>query len=747
MAKLAKYLRPYASAVVLSVVLLIAQAACDLSLPNYMSDIVNVGIQQGGVADAFPEAVSADGLSFLEVFMTAEERKTVEESYTLLSSGGVKSVDDRYAERYPLLKTRDIYILSETGRPARDKLGRIFGETAWTFINAMKVLAAQGGNGMRSVPPGSADIAGADLSKLYPYRSLFEKLPAGQMEQARAAARKNPDSMLLQSGAALTRNFYRELGMDLGKLRNGYLVRTGALMLLLTLAGGAATVLVGLLSSRLSAGVARDLRKDVFAKVESFSGHEFDRFSTASLITRTTNDVTQLQMLLMTGLRVICYAPIIGAGGVVLALKKSASMSWIIALVCVILTGVILVVYRIAVPRFRLIQKLVDRVNLVARESLNGLMVIRAFGRREFEEERFDRANSELTGNLLFVNRVMVFMMPVMTLIFNGASLLIVWVGSHEIAQSAMQVGDMMAFMQYSMQIIMSFLMISMMFILVPRAAVSASRISEVLAVRPAVRDPEHAERFRPDRKGYVEFRGVSFRYEGAEEDALSGVTFTAEPGRTTAIIGPTGSGKTTLVSLVPRFYDATAGEILVNGADVRKVGQRELRAQIGFVPQKGILLSGTVGSNLRYAKKDATAEELRSAAETAQAMEFIGESPEGFERTVAQGGGNVSGGQKQRLSIARALVKNPSVYIFDDSFSALDFKTDAALRKALKEKTRGSTVLIVSQRVGTILDADQILVLDEGRIVGRGTHRELLKTCPVYYEIASSQLTREELA
>jgi ATP-binding cassette subfamily B protein len=517
-------------------------------------------------------------------------------------------------------------------------------------------------------------------------------------------------------------------------------------MLLRALGGGVSTVLVSYISSRVAAGVARNLRQDIFSKVESFTNAEFDRFSTASLITRSTNDVTQVQMLLMIGIRMIFFAPIMAVGGVVMALDKSVSMSWIIGLACAVLLGLILVVFAVAMPKFKLIQKLIDRLNLVARESLSGMMVIRAFGTQRHEEDRFDAANRDLTKTNLFVNRVMVTMMPVMMLIMNGLTLLIIWVGARQISDSAMRVGDMMAFMQYAMQIIMSFLMISMMFIFVPRAAVSAERIAEILSAETSVKDPENPKKPVPSRRGLVEMKNVSFRYQGAGEDALENLSFTARPGETTAIIGSTGSGKSTIANLLLRFYDATRGQVLVGGVDVREMSQHELRKSIGFVPQKGNLLSGTIESNLKYGDRNAADEVMKKSAEVAQALGFIEEKPEGFGDPIAQGGSNVSGGQKQRLSIARALVKKPDIFIFDDSFSALDFKTDVALRRALKEYTGGSTVILVAQRVGTIMHAEQILVLDEGRLVGRGTHMELLRDCPTYYEIASSQLSKEEL-
>ena len=526
-----------------------------------------------------------------------------------------------------------------------------------------------------------------------------------------------------------------------------YIISTGAVMLLIALAGGAATVLVGFISARVATGVARNIRWDIFAKVGSFSHNEFDRFSTASLITRCTNDVTQIQMLLIIGLRMLCYAPIMGVGGVIMAVNKSASMSWIIAASVIALIGLTVVFMAAAIPKFKLIQKLVDRLNLVSRENLSGMMVIRAFGTQKHETGRFDKANRDLTDTHLFVNRVMAAVFPLMMLVMNGVSLLVIWVGAHKVAESAIQVGDMMAFMQYAILIIMSFLFISMMFVFVPRAAVSAERIAEVLSVEVSIKDPENPRPFDANLKGLVEFRNVCFRYHGAQEDALRDITFTAKPGETTAIIGSTGAGKSTVANLAMRFYDVSGGQILVNGVDVREVKQGDLRDKIGYVPQKDVLLTGTVASNVKYGRGDASDAEVESAVRVAQARDFIEEMPGQFASEIAQGGANVSGGQKQRLSIARALAKNPEILIFDDSFSALDFKTDSALRRALREHAADVTVIVVAQRVGTVMNAEQIIVLNEGEIVGKGAHSELLKTCPEYLEIATSQLTKEELA
>ena len=555
------------------------------------------------------------------------------------------------------------------------------------------------------------------------------------------------DSMIVQAAAAPVKAEYAALGMDTGKLSSDYIIHIGMLMLLVTLLSGACTITVGYLASRTAAGLARDLRRNVFQKVESFSSTEFDKFSTASLITRSTNDITQIQMVVIMMMRMVFYAPIIGVGGVIRAVGKSANMWWIIALAVVVLLGLILTVFSIALPKFKIIQTLIDRLNLVTRENLSGMMVIRAFNMQPFEEKRFDTANKDLTSTTLFINRVMVVMMPVMMMVMNGLTLVIIWVGAHQVAQSSMQVGDMMAFMQYAMQIVMAFLMLAMMFIILPRAAVSGDRIADVLETKPVINDPQNPSDFTEPFKATIEFRNVYFRYPGAEEDVLHNISFTAQPGQTTALIGTTGSGKSTIVSLIPRFYDVTEGTVFVDGIDIREVSQHELRTKIGYIPQKGTLFSGTIESNLLYGDENATDEELKLAADIAQATEFISSKPEGLQTEVAQGGMNVSGGQKQRLAIARALVKKAPIYIFDDSFSALDFKTDAALRKSLKEHTGSSTMMIVTQRIATIKNAEQIIVLDEGKIVGKGTHDELMKDSEVYRGIALSQLSIEELA
>ncbi len=742
MIKLARYLKPYLLSLFFAIALLVCQAICDLNLPNFMSNIVSIGIQQGGIDNAAPEAISVNGHTLMRLFLPEEQKQLWDESYTKLSASDTGKEHDKYVKKYPMLAQEDIYIRNDVSKETLAQLNKSFGIATWTFLNFSKDSAAQNSQTIDQ-EEGISDI---NFDELYAMLPSLEQVPSNVMKPYQDQASGMQELMLNQSGIAMTRNFYQELGMDVGGIQTHYVINNGLIMLAIALCGGLATVLVSLIAARMAAGVSRDLRKDVFRKVSNFSNNEFDKFSTASLITRTTNDITQVHIVLLMGLRLMCYAPIMGGGGVIMALGKSVSMSWVIALAVVVLIGLIGTIFAIALPRFKKMQSLIDRLNLVARENLNGLMVIRAFGTEKFEKDRYETANMNLAKNQLFVNRLMVVLMPAMMFIMNCTNILIVWVGAQQIANSSMQIGDMMAFMQYAMQIIIAFLMISMMFILVPRASVSANRIQEVLATESSVNDPEQAKPFDESKIGVVEFKDVCFRYHGADENVLDHITFTAKPGQTTAFIGSTGSGKSTLINLIPRFYDATEGEVIVNGVNVKDVAQHDLRDAIGYVPQKGVLFKGTIASNLRYGDENASQEELEAASAVAQAMDFISKKPEGFESPIAEGGSNVSGGQKQRLSIARALTKKPDIYIFDDSFSALDFKTDAALRHALKEYTADSTVLIVAQRVGTIMNAEQIIVLDEGKVMGIGTHEELLKNCPTYYEIAASQLSKEEL-
>lgn len=736
MLKLRKYLKPFTLSIIAAIVLLFAQAMCDLRLPDTMAKIVNVGIQQSGIERVTPDVISEDGFTFMRLFMSEEDVKLFDESYEF-----VEKNDSQYIDAYPSVAESNLYVLKPVEGETLLELDSAFGKSTYTFINVLKSMNPEAEGDESSFS--ASDIDMAELYKMIP---MFQQLPASIIEDARAESELVMESMRNQTGVVFTKLFYEELGINTSDMQTSYILSQGGLMLLITLLGAIATISVGFLASKIAAGLGRNLRKAIFEKVESFSNAEFDHFSTSSLITRTTNDITQVQTLVVMGIRMIFYAPIMGIGGIIMIMDKNTSMVWILGLAVAILLCLIAFIFVAAMPKFQIMQKLIDRLNLVSRENLSGLMVVRAFGAQTFEEERFDIANKDLTKTSLFVNRVTGFMMPAMMVIMNLTSLLIVWVGAHEIAAATMQVGDMMAFIQYGMQIIMSFLMISMIFIIIPRASVSAKRIVEVLESVPSIQDPEKEEEFVESKLGVVEFRNVSFHYKGAEEDVIKNVSFQALPGKTTAFIGSTGSGKSTLINLIPRFYDVTEGSILVNGVDVRTVSQHKLHEQIGYVPQKGILLSGTIASNLRYGRVEATDEEIAIAAEVAQATDFITNKEDGFDSNIAEGGGNVSGGQKQRLSIARALATEAPIYIFDDSFSALDFKTDSTLRAALKQHTSNATVLIVAQRISTIMNAEQILVLDEGEVVGIGTHDELLKSCPTYYEIASSQLSEEEL-
>ncbi|MEI6308117.1 MAG: ABC transporter ATP-binding protein [bacterium] len=745
MLRLVRYLKPYTLLILLSIALLFIQANADLALPDYLSRIVNNGIQQGGVENAVPVAIRASEMDKLLLMMSAEAKDQVLGDYTLVDQDSPDYA--QYLSLYPILAKEPIYVLKPISAAETEKLNPIMGK-AFVAVSGLEQAMAD--------PAKAAALSqqfGFDFSKIPEGTDIFAmltQLSAAQRAQIATSLDQKlaplGGSMITQMAVGAVKAEYTALGMDTGKLQIDYIVRVGILMLLISLLSMACSVAVGFLSARAAAGSARDIRKEVFKKVESFSNSEFDKFSTASLITRSTNDVTQIQMAVIMLIRMVFYAPIIGVGGIIRAIDKSSSMWWIIAVAVVTLISLILVVFAIALPKFKIIQSLIDRLNLVTRENLSGMMVIRAFNKQKFEEDRFDRANVNLTATTLFVNRIMVTMMPVMMFIMNGLTVLIIWVGSHQVAQSTMQVGDMMAFMQYAIMIVFAFLMLSFMFIILPRASVSGSRIADVLAVKPAIKDPPNPEPFPRPFTGTVEFRHVRFRYPGALEDALCDINFTAQPGQMTALIGATGSGKSTVVNLIPRFYEVTEGAIYIDGADIRQVRQSDLRDKIGFVPQKGTLFSGTIESNLLYADEHATSDTLREATDIAQASEFIFANPEGLSAEISQGGSNVSGGQKQRLSIARALVKKPPIYIFDDSFSALDFRTDSAVRRALKEKTGASTVLIVTQRVSTIKNAEQIIVLDDGEVVGKGTHHELMESCQTYREIALSQLSMEEL-
>jgi len=746
MIRLAKYLKPYRTMILLAIVLLFAQANFDLALPDYLSRIVNVGIQQGGVENALPIAIRQSEMDKLVIFMSVEEKTNALLNYTPVDQDSPDY--DSAVRDYPILEQEPIYVLNEVEGAEIDRLDPVMGK-AILVVSTIELMMAD--------PSMAAEMGGDfdfDLSMIPQGMDVFtllRQLPADQLEGITYVVEQRfgtlGDSMIIQAAVSPIKTEYEALGMDTDMLQTNYILRVGSMMLVLALLSGVCTIAVGYLSAKTAAGTARDIRQDVFRKIESFSIAEFNSFSTASLITRSTNDVTQVQMVVMLIVRLVFYAPILGVGGVIRAVGKGGSMWWIIAVAVIVLIGLILIVISIALPKFKIIQKLIDRINLVARENLSGMMVIRAFNMQAFEENRFDKANIDLTAVSLFINRLMVIMMPLMMLIMNGLSMAIIWVGAHQVAEANMQVGDMMAFIQYAMQIVMSFLMLTMLFIFLPRASVSADRIAEVLETDPVIKDPELPKQFSKPSQGMIEFRDVSFRYPGALSDVLHDITFTAEPGKTTAFIGSTGCGKSTLVNLIPRFFDVTEGAVYVDGLDIRQVTQHDLRDMIGYIPQTGTLFSGTIESNLLYADENASAETLREAVDISQASEFIFAEPEGFSAEISQGGTNVSGGQKQQLSIARALVKKPPIYIFDDSFSALDFRTDYALRVALKEKTGQSTVLIVTQRVPTIKNADQIIVLEKGRVVGKGNHHQLMDSCETYREIALSQLSLEELA
>lgn len=749
MLKIMKYLKKSAVSVVAIIILLLIQALCDISLPDYTSKIVNVGIQQGGIENAVPEVIKENELKRLLMFVDNDDKDAVEDAYTLVKSGDTSDENyDEYVEKYPKLETENVYVLKEIDKEKNEKLNEILGkpEMALLAIEKDGEESKKIKEGILKMMPPRAAMVMKDKSLI----EIMETMPEEQLAPMRKEMFKKfdsmPDSIITQSAIAYVNNEYKSIGIDLDNLQNKYILKSGAQMLGIAILSMFVTIIVTYLAAKVAATLGKILRNNVYEKVMSFSNEEMKKFSTASLITRSTNDIQQIQMMMVMILRFIFYAPMMAMMGIFKVINTNVSMSWIIGVAVLCIVFLLGILFTFVMPKFKLVQNLVDRLNLVSREIITGIMPIRAFSNQKHEEERFDKANGDLTKVNIFVNRIMSCMMPAMMLVMNLIAVLIVYKGTYSIDAGTMQVGDMMAFIQYTMQIIMSFLVIAMMSVMIPRASVSAGRICEVIETEPTIEDPKNAKEFSGNKKGVVEFKNVSFKYPDAEEEILSDISFTAKPGETTAFIGSTGSGKSTLINLIPRFFDVTEGQILVDGVDIREVTQKDLRDKIGYVPQKGILFTGTIASNLRYGNPDATDEEIREAAEIAQATEFIDSKPEGFDTKIAQGGTNVSGGQKQRLSIARAIAKNPEIYIFDDSFSALDLKTDAALRKALKKKTGDSTVLIVAQRISTILHAEQIIVLDEGKVIGKGTHEELLKNCEVYKQIALSQLSKEEL-
>lgn len=745
MKRLLKYWKPYIWSVLGAIVLLFIMGNADLALPDYLSRIVNVGIQSSGIEIAAPQVVRKSQMDNLVLFLSPDQAQEVLAHYTLAEAG---AVDAELLQKYPLLADEPLYVLNSVDQAQTNQLDELLRQPL-VIVSGIQTFAKnpeQAQALIGELPESFSQIpAGVD-----PF-TFLKMASAAQLDALKTAISERLNalepSMVEQMAIAGVRAEYETIGVDLAGIQTNYILRTGGIMLLLSLLASVCSISVSFLAGRTSAAMARDIRRDVFTKVEEFSSQEFNSFSTASLITRSTNDVTQVQMVVFMIMRMAFFAPILGIGGVIRAIDKSPNMWWIIALAVLLLIGFIAIAFIIAIPKFKIIQKLVDRLNLVTREHLSGLMVIRAFNKQDFEEKRFDSANTDLAKVSLFINRTMVSIMPLIMLLMNVLSVVIIWVGSQQIAESTLKIGDMMAFMQYSMQIMFAFMNLSMLLIFLPRAAVSGDRIADVLEKDIAIKDLAEPKPLPESLKGEIVFEDVDFAYPDAEEDVLHDISFTAKPGEVTAFIGSTGCGKSTVVNLIPRFYDVSKGRVLVDGMDVREVRQADLREKIGYVPQQGNLFSGTVATNLRIADEQASELRLKEALEIAQASEFVFAKPEGVEAEISQGGSNVSGGQKQRLSIARALVKKPPIYIFDDSFSALDFKTDSALRKALKEKTGESTVLIVTQRVATVKSADQIIVLDNGRIVGKGTHKELMQTCQAYQEIALSQLSKEELA
>ena len=753
MKKILRYLKPYILILLVVVILIFIQAMSNLKLPDYMADIVNIGIQSNGVEDITPKVVSENSLNFLENFMQESDWYNVQNSYTLLTPDSKNA--NEYVDKYPILESSNIYVLDEDVVSNEEKikeLDSIFMVTDKVIMDILSKLFSENVNiqDMNSVNSTLLNDSNTE-TRAIDFKTLYKMMPMiinsmtpEMLEESIETTKMLEETMLTQVALTFTKAFYTEVGLEISEIQTQYMTRIGSIMIITTLVIIASSLTVGFVASKISAGVARNLRRDIFEKVQKFSDKEFDKIGTSSLITRTTNDITQVQGLIFTSIRIVLFSIIMMIGSIIMITKTANSMLWVLVVgfsLILILIGIMLV---ISMPKFKIFQSLIDKLNLISRETLSGIMVIRAFGTQKYEEERFDKANFELANTMFFIDKIMSFMMPAMTIIMNLLTILIVWVGAEQIAQSSLQVGNMMAAIQYTTLVMISFLMISMLFIMFPRALVSIKRISEVLNMEIEIKDSENPKEFLKEKMGYVEFKNVSFGYDDANEKVLHNITFTAKPGETTAIIGATGSGKTTIVKLIPRFYDIEEGEILVNGVNIKDVRQSDLHEQIGYIPQKPSLLSGTIESNLRYGKNDATDELVKKCVEVSQAKDFIEHKENKYEALISQGGANISGGQKQRLSIARALVKEAPIYIFDDSFSALDFKTDANLRGALKEHFKDVTKIIVAQRINTIMDAEQIIVLEDGRIVGKGTHDELMKSCETYKEIADSQLGGE---
>lgn len=750
MFKLRKYLKPFVLSILAIIVLLFAQAMFELSMPDYMSKIVNVGINAGGIEDGVLQAVRETEYKKLSVFMSKDEKTLFENNYTLVLPN---QANEDQITSYPILKQEAIYILNDISKETKESLRNALSSAEICVMSISKMSSFTSENNANMSEEQQKFI---EMMKNVPENTdiftVLQALPENQLLSIKDSITKQLSAMgessINTASASYVKGEYQAIQMDTDAIQYAYLFHNGGIMLLFALGSALTAITVGFLASRIAAGFSRDIRRDVFRKVESFSNTEFNKFSTNTLITRTTNDVQQVQTVTVMILRMVIYAPIIGIGALLKVISSNADMTWIIGLVVAIIVGIMASAFALVLPKFRIQQKLMDKLNSVVREILDGMPVIRAFNTQAIEKQKFEKANKDIMKTQLFVSRAMGLLLPLIFLVMNCSSILIVWIGAHQIDAGSLMIGDMIAFIQYTMQIIIAFMMVTMISIMIPRASVAAARIYEVLSCDVVIQDPKDKKEFKKDKKGEVVFSNVSFRYPGAEEDVLHNLNFTVESGKTTAFIGSTGSGKSTLVNLVPRFFDVTDGEILVDGVNIKDVSQYDLRDKIGYVPQKGYLFSGTIASNLRYANQDADEQDMTNAAEVAQALEFIEQKPERFDTEIAQGGTNVSGGQRQRLSIARALMKKPEIYIFDDTFSALDFKTDARLRKALRKmcEENGSTVMLVAQRISSIMHADRIIVLDQGSIVGMGTHTELMKSCPVYQEIAYSQLSKEEL-